>query len=137
MMPGMNGFDLARAIRVKAPNTEVVLMTAHGSEELRNTSEMLHLSAFVDKPFSIQKIRTIVQEIVERTQGEDPYRSGERELPNNVRNQLQTLQVDTGARCVLLLSSGGYPIDVVGMASGLDITSLSALIARISWPQLS
>ena len=46
MMPGMTGVDLARAVRKISPDTQVVLMTAYGSSELRNTTDNLGIDGF-------------------------------------------------------------------------------------------
>lgn len=131
-MPGMNGVDLAKAIQSCSPETKVILMTAHGSLELQRTLEQLELAGYIDKPFSMQEIRQIVKRLVEqavaaRVEGQDVARPTA--LEADVNQELQQLQRNSGARCVLLLSTSGYPIDVVGESQGLDVFGLSALIA--------
>ena len=128
-MSGMTGLELSKAIRQIAPSTEVILMTGHATREMRETSETLNVAALIDKPFSMDQVGGMVRDIIERTRGEDPYRSGERSVSQPVLTSLKKLQADIGARCVLLLSSGGYPVEVAGQTGELDITSLGALIA--------
>lgn len=60
-MPGMNGLDLARAVRRVSPDTQIVLMTAYGTQELRNTVELLSLADYLEKPFTLAQIRELVQ----------------------------------------------------------------------------
>ncbi len=128
-MPGMNGLDLAAAIHRVSPDTQVVLMTAYGTDGLRSAIGKLNLAGYIDKPFSMAQIREIVKQAVAKVGGEDPYRSGTRTLNQSVRDILKTLQADAGARCVMLISSGGYPIETSGQTNGLDITSVGALVA--------
>jgi CheY-like chemotaxis protein/predicted regulator of Ras-like GTPase activity (Roadblock/LC7/MglB family) len=128
-MPGMSGLDLLIAARKLAPDTQLVLMTAYGTEGLRDMVGGMELDGYIDKPFTVSQIRTIVERAVERTTENDPYRSGERAVEQPVREQLKLLQTNTGARCVMLISSNGYPVETSGQTDGLDITSVGALVA--------
>ncbi len=128
-MPGMTGIDLAQAIRKVSPDTQVVLMTAYGTSDLRKMMEQMNYD-YIDKPFSMAQIREIVERAVNRTrEGADPYRAGEREVVQDVYEHLAALQENTSARCVLLLSAGGYPVEVAGQTEGLDISVIGALVA--------
>jgi two-component system, response regulator, stage 0 sporulation protein F len=128
-MPEMNGLDLAMAVRRIAPETQVILMTAHGTRSLQNTADGLDLDGYIDKPFKLSEIREIVEAAVSSTEVADPYRSGEQGVEDAVLAHLVSLQEDTGARCVMLLSSGGYPIEIAGMTKGLDTSTVGALVA--------
>lgn len=66
-MPGMSGIDLARTVRVQSPDTPIIMMTAYGSDALRNQVANLHLDAFVDKPFTVKQIREIISGILAET----------------------------------------------------------------------
>jgi two-component system response regulator FlrC len=69
MMPVMTGVDLALAIRRISPDTQVILMTAYGSPNLRDTSKFLGLDGFLDKPFPLGEVQEIVKRAVAQTQG--------------------------------------------------------------------
>lgn len=130
-MPGMNGLDLAQAIRQISPATQVILMTAYGTAGLRDSVERMEVG-YIDKPFTMEQIREIVERAVgyaETRRQEDPYRSGQRALAHSVIEALRELRAETGARCVLLLSAGGYPVETVGQTVGLDVNSVGALVA--------
>jgi two-component system, response regulator, stage 0 sporulation protein F len=130
-MPGMSGLDLVRAVHDVSPGTQVVLMTAYGSSDLRDTVDHLGLSGYLDKPFTMEQIRGIVKRAIGRTaeaEG-DPYRSGELSLEYPVNEQLEQLRLDTQARCVMLLSSSGYPVEVAGRTDDLSVANVSALVA--------
>ncbi len=137
-MPDMTGLDLADKVRKVSPTTQVVLMTAFGTDMLREKISKAKLDAFIDKPFDLNQIRSVVKNIVERTQiqrdeearsAEDKYRAGQKVVDDHVHEHIKSLQQQTGARSVLLLSSSGYPVDVVGQTKDFDVSSVSALVA--------
>lgn len=61
-MPGMSGLDILKTIKIKQPNTSVVMMTAYA--ELDLIEQAFHLGALTcfKKPFDIHEIRTFVNE---------------------------------------------------------------------------
>ncbi len=63
-LPGLNGLDLARAVRGVSPHTQIVLMTAYGTDALRETVEILGLAGYLEKPFTLAQIRELVQRAV-------------------------------------------------------------------------
>ncbi len=129
-MPEMNGLDLITALRRRSPKTQVVLMTAHGNRALHDTVDALELDGYLDKPFTLDQIRQIVQKAVEQPKAErDPFRTGERKVSDTVHEQLAALQANTGARCVMLISNHGYPIEAVGAVDALDTSSVGVLVA--------
>ena len=58
MLPGMNGFDVLRAIRADKALAAlpVIVLTAKGQAKDRKTAEMIGASAFITKPFSNAEI---------------------------------------------------------------------------------
>ena len=64
MMPTITGVDLARAIRKVSPNTQVVLMTAYGTRRLRDTTKIVGVDAYLDKPFTFDEIHRVVVDTV-------------------------------------------------------------------------
>lgn len=129
-MPGMNGLDLAREARKIQPALQIVLMTAHGTDGLRDAAGKLHFNGYIDKPFSIEQIRAIVEKAVQKTQASNTAKeSVPVGLPPSVYEQLLKLRNDTGVRCVILLSASGYPIETAGQTNGLDVSSIAALVA--------
>ncbi|HOU14726.1 MAG TPA: response regulator [Anaerolineae bacterium] len=128
-MPGMSGVDLVHIVRKISPDTQVVIMTGHGTEQLRETVEHLNIGGYIDKPFTMAQIRAIVEHALERTKHHDPAPVDTPALDPAVYERVRTLRTDVGARCVILLSASGYPIEVDGVTENLDIPSLSALVA--------
>jgi CheY-like chemotaxis protein len=130
-MPGMTGLELAQEVHKISPATQIILMTAYGSDSLRNSAESASLSGFIDKPFTIKQIRDVILRAIQKTSPDapDPFRNGQKQAPQGVRKELDTLQANTGARTVILISSGGYPIETSGQTFGLDLSSVGALVA--------
>ena len=133
MMKDMTGVDLARAVRRISPGTQVVLMSAYGSKRLRATTESLGFDGYLDKPFDVKRIREIIKNSIGRPDDHNapPPAKPEQhaETLQKIRDMLQGLQVSVSARCVLLLSSEGYPFQVVGQIDDLRISNISAVIA--------
>ncbi len=131
MMPDMNGLDLIQEIKHLAPETQVVMMTAYGTSELRSELGRLGVEEYIDKPFNMKRIREVVVRAIERTKaaaaGTPPPQ--ERELDSSVYGHLHNLRVNTGAKCVLLISYDGYTVEQAGNTEDLDVQNMSALIA--------
>ncbi|MFN8453966.1 MAG: response regulator [Anaerolineae bacterium] len=133
-MPGMTGLELAQAVRSHSPATQVVLMTAYGTESFHDALGSLKLDGYIGKPFTADEIREIVKQVVSRanaaTQTETVHNNADDPIVDQaIEQQLKSLRSHTGARCVLLLSSNGYAVNVVGQTQDLDITSVGALVA--------
>jgi DNA-binding NtrC family response regulator len=65
-MPGMNGLEVLRRIREKDPSTSVVIITAHGTVDSAVEAMKVGAADFMQKPFTPQEIKTIVEEILAR-----------------------------------------------------------------------
>jgi CheY-like chemotaxis protein len=66
-MPGMNGFELTRQIQALYPQTSMVLMTGHSSEDSYRTAMSLEMTAYLAKPFKASELSAILDSVVERT----------------------------------------------------------------------
>jgi len=129
VMKEITGVDLARAVRRLSPATPVILMTAYGTKRLRATTESLGFDGYLDKPFTVQKIRGIVEQMINTPRPVPPESVEEIAPPEGVEEHLKALQANAHARCVVLLRSTGYAARVVGESRGLNIPHISALIA--------
>jgi CheY-like chemotaxis protein/predicted regulator of Ras-like GTPase activity (Roadblock/LC7/MglB family) len=132
MMPGMSGLDLIQAARQISPDTQFVLISSYNSNELQHQIRSLNLDGYLDKPINPTEIREIVKLVMSRTSKVEQDKNESSKTvayDSNVYKQLQSLHVNTGARCVLLISSNGYPVEVVGETSGLNISTICTLVA--------
>lgn len=132
MMPGMTGVDLVQAVRKVSPETQVVLMTAHDTRGMRHTVEALQLGGYLGKPFTVPEIIEVVQRAIAKTHQaqETPHPDAVGlSLNRTVDERLELLRSKTGAHFVLLVSTSGHPLRVVGETSRTKISRLAAFVA--------
>jgi DNA-binding response OmpR family regulator len=65
MLPGMNGFEILRAIRADdaLATLPVIVLTAKGQANDRKTAEAIGADAFITKPFSNAEVVERVREL--------------------------------------------------------------------------
>lgn len=61
-MPGIDGLEVLRQVKEKHPHVEVIVLTGHGSEEVRKLCLELGASAYLEKPVDIEKLTKAMQE---------------------------------------------------------------------------
>ncbi len=122
-MPEMDGLELVRIARQIAPDIKVILLSSKISEGLKKAVNTLHINGFINKPFSSAKLLPILKQIFH------PQSNNHNNPNHTIQNQLKTLQQDTGAYCIVLLNTSGFPIETAGQTWGLDLTSIGVLIA--------
>jgi two-component system, response regulator, stage 0 sporulation protein F len=60
-MPGMNGLELAQAVKAASPTTTVVLITAYGTRDLASRSRAAGVDYYLPKPFPFDDLEAIVR----------------------------------------------------------------------------
>src|SRR5947209_6452773 len=65
-MPGLDGIELLRAVRERAPQTGVILMTAHGTVDTAVEAMRLGALDYVEKPFPLGAMEAKVEKALER-----------------------------------------------------------------------
>jgi len=65
-MPGIDGLTLATRIRRLYPLTAIVMMTAYGSDDVRERAARVSIRNFLDKPVQLTDIRLAVLEALSR-----------------------------------------------------------------------
>jgi two-component system OmpR family response regulator len=72
MMPGLDGFDVVRALRGDDSRTPVLFLTARDSTEDKVTGLTLGGDDYVTKPFSLEEVIARVRTVLRRTGREGP-----------------------------------------------------------------
>ncbi len=67
-MPGENGMDTLRHIKLQWPKTQVIIITAHGTIEIAVEAMRLGAVDFIQKPFSPAEIRDLTKKVLQRAQ---------------------------------------------------------------------
>src|SRR5262245_2243241 len=65
-MPGIDGFELARHVREKYPDTDVILITAFGNIKQAVEAMKLGASDYITKPFQPEAIRLVSEKLIQR-----------------------------------------------------------------------
>ncbi|MGA8267599.1 MAG: response regulator, partial [Candidatus Acidiferrales bacterium] len=60
-LPGSSGVDLLREVKSRVPQTEVAIMTGHGSIESAVDAMKLGAYDYIEKPFRVEKLRLLLQ----------------------------------------------------------------------------
>jgi two-component system OmpR family response regulator len=71
MMPGIDGFDVARRLRAGGARTPVLFLTARDSDEDKVTGLTIGGDDYVTKPFSLEEVIARIRSILRRTRGMD------------------------------------------------------------------
>jgi DNA-binding response OmpR family regulator len=147
MLPGMTGVDLATAVRNISPDTQVVLMTAYGTNKLRSTTNNLRFDGYLNKPFTMDQIREVVLQVLhgpiaDEVEEEQKATFGDIAIDQaalkvedkpggelSVSDHLRKLQINAGARAVLLMSAQGKPVKVSGQINNARISHICTQIA--------
>jgi len=76
-MPGMDGIELLRTLKERAPKVDVVLMTAY--QDLPTVAEAMREGAadFLVKPLDLHQLRTVLDRVYEDRQARKKIRAGE------------------------------------------------------------
>jgi FixJ family two-component response regulator len=64
-MPGMDGLELQRRVRIENPRLPVILISAHVDEQVRECALREGAVAFLFKPFDGEELLRVIQRTVE------------------------------------------------------------------------
>ncbi len=67
-MPGMNGMDVLRVLRVRHPSATVIMLSAQDDVSLAVEAMQLGAENFITKPFQSQQLTTVVERAYEKSQ---------------------------------------------------------------------
>jgi len=65
-MPGMDGFEVLKQIKTKAPATEVILITGHGDKNLAQRALDMQADDFIHKPFQEEALTDALERLAQR-----------------------------------------------------------------------
>jgi DNA-binding NtrC family response regulator len=114
-MPGIDGFQLARHIREKYPDTDIILITAFGHIKQAVEAMKLGVSDYITKPFQPEAIRWVSQKLIEK-----------RRLMDEVRELRQ--RVSDGFNLEDIVSKSQRMLKVFDLVRSVSETDSSVLI---------
>src|SRR5579863_1378656 len=110
MLPGLNGFDLLRRLRV-ASKTPVLLLTARGEDVDRIVGLEIGADDYLPKPFNPRELVARIRAILRRTQEE---KNDEKRIPEMLR--VGDVELDPATRTV---REKGKPIELTSVEFNL------------------
>jgi len=111
MLPGLNGFDLLRRLRVGS-KTPVLLLTARGEDVDRIVGLEIGADDYLPKPFNPRELVARIRAILRRTQGGGRADAGA--IPEVIR--VGDVELDPATRTVL---RDGIPVDLTSVEFNL------------------
>jgi YesN/AraC family two-component response regulator len=64
-MPGIKGLELLSRVKSQKTNTQVIIITAYGSDEKEEQAYELGADYYLEKPFDIWEIKNLVLKMLE------------------------------------------------------------------------
>jgi YesN/AraC family two-component response regulator len=64
-MPGISGFELLSWVKAQHPDTQVIVITAYGSDEREEEAYELGADFYIEKPFDIRELKSLVIKMLE------------------------------------------------------------------------
>jgi len=83
VLPGPDGLEILKQVRIGRPTLPVIILTARGEEEDRVSGLRLGADDYVVKPFSVKELLARVEAVLRRTPGR-PCEAGEVRVPGGV-----------------------------------------------------
>lgn len=128
-MPQMGGVQLTQKIRSLSLGIPVVWMTAFGTQGLKEQAQRMGVYRFLAKPMDVTDIRQIAKEALETAVSQQKKMATLPDLDDRLQKRISQLRSESSAHLVLLTTMAGNPVDAAGVTEGMDISTLSALVA--------
>jgi CheY-like chemotaxis protein len=149
-MSGMSGMELIDKVKLRAPNTSIVILSGFGDMDDVIQAMRAGIADYLKKPFSIDEVLNVVKREVKKSQARTsatasirpatsaPGSSAVARPPRvyifsppdleKIDVALSRLRAQTSAESVLLIEEAGYVIAAKGMVADKDVEALSSLI---------
>lgn len=128
-MPGLSGLDLIHWARSANPHTRVILITAYSDAEAEHEAHHMNVRHYITKPFEMDDFTQVVETVLaEMTIAPPGFVILTDEALAQIAEELEKLQYNTGAMCILMADMQGRKIVEAGNTEGLDVTTLLALL---------
>ena len=59
-MPGVSGLQLLNEVKIRYPQTQVIVMTAYGSIEVKQAIDRWSGTGYIEKPFEMNDLRQLI-----------------------------------------------------------------------------
>lgn len=124
----IHGLHVVHVLRAVLPGLQAVLMTGFPSEHLRSEASGTSLCGFLEKPFTLERIRSVIPAAVAAAEAVEPRRSLLAVL--EVAPDGRILYANSGARALLAETEAGVEVGHVTDLFGPQAPSFDAAIDR-------
>lgn len=132
-MPNMDGLQLLQRVKGQNEATRLVLMTAYGTDEVKETARKLGIYRFITKPFRNENLLNIARSALSDSQNIAISTDGILIVPDEsltrINDVLGRLRGEVRPELALMADMSGHVITHIGTTMGLDVNSLVALVA--------
>jgi two-component system NtrC family sensor kinase len=104
-LPDANGLDLLQQLRLKGIKTPVIVMSAHGSEEIAVRAFRLGVRDYLIKPFTSEQVATAIEDALYLSRLEEEKEQLTRQLQQRIRELRVLERIGQSVAAVLDLDS--------------------------------
>lgn len=115
-MPGLDGIDLLRKIKIESPDTEVIMLTGHGDMDLAIKSLKYEATDFITKPINVDALEIALKRACDRILTRQKLKEYTENLELLIREKTE-LQDHLSS---LGLMIGSISHGIKGLLTGLD-----------------
>jgi CheY-like chemotaxis protein len=128
LMPDLDGLELIEQVRVRHPQTHLILMTAYGNDQVEAEARRLEVYRYITKPFQVEELVTAVRQALGETIAslEGSHTLTEAQL-EAITKCLTNLRFEVGAQCIILADVMGQLVNQVGTPEELDVPTIVSL----------
>ncbi len=132
-MPNIDGLQLLQVIQKHHSKTRLVLMTAYGTDEVKEAARKIGVYRFITKPFRNENLINIARSALSDTNhiaiGADGILIMPDESLRQINAVLGDLRGEVRPELAVMADMSGHVITHVGTTMGIDLNSLVALVA--------
>jgi DNA-binding NtrC family response regulator len=116
-LPGENGFELAKRLRKKQPNIQIIIVTAYPRDDMMGLKEEIEVSDFLVKPFSARQLNFSVLGALEKIKRTRTHEEMRGSCDGNLGLVGGSSYVNEVRKQVRLVAAGDFPV-LIGGESG-------------------
>lgn len=132
-MPNMDGLQLLTKVKAINEKTRLVLMTAYGTDEVKEAANKLGIFRFITKPFRHENLLNVARSALSQDEEIAISSDGILIVPDKsltaINKVLNELRGEVRPEVALMADMSGHVVTHVGTSMGTDLNSLVALVA--------
>ncbi len=96
-LPGLNGLEFLKQVRISHPNTVTILISANGNDQVIENAYKIGVHDFLPKPFSLKTLwATLAMHVQKRNGGQKPSKKTAKKARKKTKRKSDTHDKATG-----------------------------------------